>query len=494
MSIQAIDISERGKVIEIKGSIAKVGGLDSCVNGQLLDMTPNVKGFIMGFNNGVALVLLLGKIEEVRIGQEISAKREEFRIPVGDNFVGRVVSALATPLDGKSPPITDTFYPLFRDAPSVLARAPVNETFETGTFIIDTTTPIGKGQRQLILGDRMTGKTTIGIDAILNQKGKGSICIYCCIGHALRSLEGIVKLLKEKRAFDYSIVVSATASTASGEQYLAPYTACTLGEYFMYSGKDVFIVFDDLTKHAWAYRQISLLLERPPGRDAYPGDIFYLHSQLMERAAKLISVDGVKGGSMTFFPIADTYQGDITSYVTSNIISMTDGQIFLNALLFNQGFAPAVDLGLSVSRIGSKAQFPVIKELSGMLRLEYLKYNELLKVSKLKANLSESLVQQLRHGEIIQELFMQDKNTPWTFEEEALFLYALRRNVLDVLPKDDVERFKRGILKFARDKYPQLMLALLQEKKLTPEIRKGLDECLIAFFKNLGVFQKQEKA
>jgi F-type H+-transporting ATPase subunit alpha len=476
------------------------------MNGQLLDITASAKGMIMGFIEDEALILLLGRTEEVKVGDRAYSSMESFKIPVGEGFLGRVVNALAEPLDGKGPvavsgsasqPVSgfnpptgqpanpQTHYPLFRDAPSVLERVPITEVFETGLLIIDATIPIGKGQRELIIGDRMIGKSTICIDAIINQKDKGVICIYCCIGRAYASLAKIVETFKVNGALDYTIIVSATASSPVGEQYLAPYTACALGEYFMDNGKDVFVVFDDLSKHAWAYRQISLLLERSPGRDAYPGDVFYLHSQLMERAGKLSPERG--SGSMTFFPIVDTLQGDITGFIPSNLVSMTDGQIYLNSALFSAGFKPAIDLGLSVSRIGNKVQCPAMKELSAMLRLEYIQYNDLVRVTRFKAGISEEVSRALKHGEIVTQLFLQDRNKPYSLEEELILLYALRQNILEVLSKEAIERFKKNILNFAKANFSQVLGELQGKKTLTPEIKKGLNECLIAFFKKEGL-------
>jgi F-type H+-transporting ATPase subunit alpha len=412
---------------------------------------------------------------------------ETFNIAVGEGFLGRIVNALAEPVDGKGTVGGQIEHAaLFRDAPGVLERVPLTEVFETGILLIDANIPIGKGQRELIIGDRMIGKSSICLDTVLNQKGKNVICIYCCIGRAHASFEKMIEILKNSGALEYTILVSATASSPVGEQYLAPYTACTLGEYFMYTGKDVFVVFDDLTKHAWAHREISLLLERAPGRDAYPGDVFYLHSQLMERAGRLNPE--LKSGSMTFFPIVDTLQGDITGYIPSNLVSMTDGQIYLNAALFSSGFKPAIDLGLSVSRIGNKVQCPAMRELSAMLRLEYIQYLDLLKVTRFKAGVSDETNQRLKHGEVIAQLFIQEKSRPRPIEEQLLFLYALRRNVLEVLSKPEIEYFKKNILHFASEHHPAMMDNLLREKKLTPEIKKMIDECFIAFFKQKDVY------
>jgi len=483
MMTEMLQVREVGEIKEIKKSVAKVTGLSSCMNGQLLDITSNAKGMVMGFIDGEVLILLLGKTEEAKVGGSVYSTMESFSIPVGEGFLGRIVNVLAQPLDGKGAiPANGEFYPLFREAPGVLERVPITEVFETGILIIDATIPIGKGQRELIIGDRMLGKSAICIDAILNQKGKNVICIYCCIGRSYSSLEKIVETFKSNGALDYTIVVSATASSPVGEQYLAPYTAGTLGEYFMDNGKDVFVVFDDLSKHAWAYRQISLLLERSPGRDAYPGDVFYLHSQLMERAGKLNPER--KSGSMTFFPIVDTLQGDITGYIPSNLVSMTDGQIYLNAALFSSGFKPAIDLGLSVSRIGNKVQCPAMKELSGILRLEYIQYNDLLKVTRFKTvGVSDEVNRRLKHGEAATRLFIQEKNRPRCLEEQLIFLYALRRNILEVLPYAEVERFKQNVIEFARKEFPGLIKGLSMRKELTAEVRRQLDECLIKFFK-----------
>ncbi|MBI5150397.1 MAG: F0F1 ATP synthase subunit alpha [Candidatus Omnitrophica bacterium] len=507
--MQTIQLQEVGKIKEIKKSIAKITGLTRCMIGQLIHLSDNARGIVVGFSSGEVVVFLMGKVEEVRVGNEACSQMEPFTIPVGEGFLGRIVNALADPVDGKGSiqprrsakasvgvptDIEDGVsggsgspdrYPVFRRAPGVLQRVPLSRTFETGVLTIDTTIPIGKGQRELIIGDRMTGKTSVGTDAIINQRGKNTICIYCCIGRTYSSLLKIVELLKEKEALEYTIVVAAHAASPGGEQYLAPYTACTLGEYFMDNGRDVFVVFDDLTKHAWAYRQLSLLLERPPGRDAYPGDVFYLHSQLMERAGQYSPEFG--SGSMTFFPIVDTLQGDVTGYIPSNLISMTDGQIYMNTSLFNSGFRPAIDLGLSVSRVGNKVQWPAIRELSGMLRLEYVRYNELLKITRFKANVSERVSQRLREGEVLTQFFTQMNNEPYPPEQQVVLLYALRRKVLTVLSKTEIEYFKKNIYGFMREKFPALLLELSGKKDLTPESRRQLDGCLVAFFREKGM-------
>ncbi|MCK5180851.1 MAG: F0F1 ATP synthase subunit alpha [Candidatus Omnitrophica bacterium] len=502
--METLQIREVGKIKEVKKSIAKIVGLTQCMIGQLLDITPNTKGIIMGFVEGEIIVFLLGKVEEARVGLSVSSDMKPFTIPVGEGFIGRVVNALAEPLDGKKedvassvrvaeyidkkstaakrPQASRTRYPVFRPAPGVLQRVPIEDSLETGNLLIDAMIPIGKGQRELIIGDRMTGKTTIGVDTILNQKGKNIICIYCCIGRSYTSIRKVVETLKVNGALEYTIVIVAHAASSSGEQYLCPYTAATLGEYFMDRGKDVFIVFDDMTKHAWAYRQLSLLLERPPGRNAYPGDIFYIHSQLMERAGKYSPE--FQGGTMTFFPIVDTIQGDVTGYIPSNLVSMTDGQIYLNTSLFNSGIRPAVDIGLSVSRIGNKVQCPAIKELSSTLRLEYLRYNELVKITRFKTNVSAEVNQRLRRGEVLTQLFSQENNHPYSLARQVVLLYALQRKVLSALISEEVENFKETIFEFIENTSPELIEDITKEKELTISIKKRLDDSFVTFFRN----------
>lgn len=482
--IETAQIYEVGKITEIRKSVARVKGLTSCMNGQLLDITPRTKGMVLGFVEDEAHVLLLGKAEEVKVGDQAFNKMQSFDVPVGKEFLGRIVNALAVPIDGKGAMPEDLQrYPMFREAPGVLERVPIEEPFQTGTLIIDSSIPIGKGQRELIIGDRMTGKTAICLDAILNQKDKNFVCIYCSIGRSVSTLEKVVRTLKRSGALDYSMVVAATASASVGEQYLVPYTACTLGEYFMDRGRDVFVVFDDLSKHAWAYRQISLLLERPPGRDAYPGDVFYIHSQLMERAGKMNAERG--SGSMTFFPIVDTIQGDFTGYIQSNLVSMTDGQIYLNASLFNTGFKPAVDVSLSVSRIGNKVQSPVLKELSGMIRLEYVQYHETLRLTRFKTGMTDDVRKRLRRGEILTLLFMQGKTRPYVVEEQLIFLYAYRRNILDILNDEQIADFKENILKHAKETDPALVTLLKDQKTILASVDKKLEDCLKNFLKKL---------
>ena len=401
-------------------------------------------------------------------------------MPVGEQFLGRVVNGLAEPTDGMGPVKADKRYPIFNESPSVLERTPLVECLETGVKILDMMNPVGKGQRQLILGDRVTGKTTIATDAILNQKGKGVICIYCCIGKAEASLNKVLDLFRDRDVMSYGIVVAATASATVGQQYLAPYVAASLGEYFMNEkGRDVFVVFDDLTKHAWVYRQMSLLLERSPGRDAYPGDIFYLHSQLVERAGKLRPERG--SGSMTFFPVVETVQGDVTGYIPTNIISMTDGQLYVSTPLFSEGFKPAIDIGLSVSRIGSKVQWPAMRKLAGILRLEYIQYKELEKLTRIKAGVSEAVEKRLRKGKVVAAILKQDKNAPVPIEEQVVVLYALANGFMEHLAPEQVLAYQAGLMARIRRDKPELLKALVAKKDLTEEIKEGLHEQLTAY-------------
>jgi len=424
--------------------------------------------------------LVLGDENELNIGDTVYTESGIFEIPVGNNFIGRTVNALGHATDEKGKIKESDFYPIFRDAAGVMDRASIDEPLLTGIKMIDTVIPLGKGQRELIIGDRVIGKTTLALDTILNQKGKNVVCIFCWIGGSFSSFLKIIQQMRREGAMDYSIIVSALASDSPAEQYLAPYTAATLGEYFMYQGKDVLLVFDNLTRHAWIYRQISLLLERYPGREAYPGDIFYLHSQLMERAAKLSEENG--SGSMTFLPIVETQEGDVTGIIPSNLISMTDGQIYLDTNLFHEGFKPAVDLGLSVSRIGSKVQSEAIKEVSGRLKGEYARYKELQSLTRIRTKLSPEVEIKLKRGEALSSLFVQDKGSPLSLEEEIITFYAFDKGIPEILQEQKREKFKKEIYKYLAKEKPQLIEKLASQRILTEEIKKGLDEAFQTFF------------
>jgi F-type H+-transporting ATPase subunit alpha len=480
LKINPLQLKEYGVVAEIKQDIAHITGLTNCMNGQLVHFDGNSQGVIVGFDGDYELAMVVKNSSKIKPGDRLFSTIETCTVPVGEQFLGRVVNGLAEPNDGGPPIRADKYYPIFGQAPAVLERTPLKEALETGVKILDMMNPVGKGQRQLILGDRATGKTTIATDTILNQKGKNVICIYCCIGKAEASLNRVMELFKEHDVMDYVIVVAATASSSVGQQYLAPYVAASIGEYFMNEkGRDVFIVFDDLTKHAWVYRQMSLLLERSPGRDAYPGDIFYLHSQLVERACKLRPERG--SGSMTFFPIVETVQGDVTGYIPTNIISMTDGQLYVSTPLFSEGFKPAIDIGLSVSRIGSKVQWPAMRKLSGILRLEYIQFKELERLTRIKAGVSETVEKRLRKGRVVAEILKQGKNEPVPMEEQIIVLFALLNGFMEHLMPEQVDAYQLGLrAKIKRDR-PDLVRELVEKKDLTDSVKEGFNEQLAAY-------------
>ena len=484
MSIK-LQYTEVGIVKAIRGCIVIVTGFKNCINGQVIRFGYGTIGMIVGFTETEAQVLIIKEAEKIRTGQEASASVEPFNTPVGKNFIGRIVNSLCEPMDGLGPIVQDEMYPIFPDSPPILDRQPLNKTLETGIKVLDAMIPIGRGQRELILGDKMTGKTTFVTDTIINQKGSGVVCIYCGIGKARSSLAKVVQLFKDHGCFDYSIIVSAGASTTPGQQYLAPYVACSLGEYFMQRGQDVFIGFDDFTKHAWAYREITLLLGRPPGRDSYPGDIFYLHSKMIERSCYLSKEKG--GGSMTFFPIVEILEGDLTAFVPSNLVSMTDGQILLSAQLFGEGQKPALDLGLSVSRVGSKVQWHAIKVLSGPLRLEYLQYRELLRLSKLKTSgQSEEMKQKLHRGAILTAILRQDKDAPVCQEMQVLIFYAFNKKYLNELSIDQVNELQAMSLEYTLKHKPEFTTLLRERKKLDIQLEGMLDTLITGIISEIN--------
>lgn len=489
--MESVSIKEVGRIKEIKKSIVTIEDLPNCMLGQLVNFGDNTKGFVMGFTEKEVLTLLLGTPGDIKSGDEVYSEGEPFKIPVGKNFIGRIVNPLCQPLDGKTHIKEDERSYIFRDASAILDRVPIEDMMVTGIRIIDSCLPIGKGQRQLIIGDRMTGKSSMAGDIIINQKTQGVVCIYCCIGRDYASFEKMISVFKREGVFDYGIVVAALASSSIGEQYLAPYAAVTLGEYFMYSGRDVLIVFDDLTKHAWAYRELSLLLERAPGREAYPGDIFYLHAQLMERGAKLSPAKG--GGSMTLLPIVDTLQGDIAGFIPTNIISMTDGQIFLNSALFAEGFKPSIDVGLSVSRIGNKVQPPAMRELTKDVDLTYIQYRELLKATRLRAGVTDELSSRLKHGEKLERILIQNKNSPSSVAEQLILFYTFNEGVLDLLSNEECEYFKKNVFNFVKKNYPKVAEKLQAAQEFTTADRKDINECIVAFFRQKEAAEKISK-
>jgi len=480
LKMDFIRIKEHGTVAEIRQDVVHVTGLTNCMNGQLVNIGESARGVIVGYDPDYVLVLLVEEGAPIKPGDKVITTLDEFRVPVGDGFIGRRVNALAKPFDGGGPVKESAHYPIFGKSPSVLERIPLAEVLQTGTKIIDMMKPVGKGQRMLIIGDRMTGKTTVGVDAILNQKGKNVTCIYCCIGKAEAAMNKVVEAFDRVGVWDYTILVAATASDPMGQQYLVPYVAASLGEYFMYEKHgDVLVVFDDFTKHAWAYRQISLLLDRAPGRDAYPGDIFYIHSQLVERAGKLNSARG--SGSMTHLPIVETQQGDVAGYIPSNIISMTDGQIYMSANLFGEGFKPAIDMGLSVSRIGNRVQWSAMKKMTSMLQLEFVRYKELERLTRIKAGVSGEVEKRLKRGKILEEVLKQDANSPVPMEEQVLALFGLQNGFFTDIEPADVKGRLEGLLKQIRAQRPDLIQELIDGKKMTDPLKEGFNEQLAKF-------------
>ncbi len=480
LKVNFLQLKEHGTVAEIRQDVVNVTGLTNCMNGQLVHIGSGSKGVIVGFDLNYVLVLVVQSRVPIKPGDEVITTLDEFRVPVGEAFIGRKVNAMGQPTDGKGPIRETMTYPIFNKAPGVLERIPLKDVLQTGTKMIDMTLPVGRGQRMLLLGDRMTGKTTIILDAMINQKGRDVFCIYCCIGKSEAALAKVVEVFDRYHIWDYGMIVTATASDSMGQQYLCPYVAASLGEYFMYEkGGHVFVGFDDFTKHAWAYRQISLLLERAPGRDAYPGDIFYIHSQLVERAGKLKADRG--GGTMTHMPIVETLEGDFAGYIPSNIISMTDGQIFLNTSLFASGFKPAVDMGLSVSRIGSKVQWAAMKKQASMVKVDYIRHKELEKMTRIKAGVSGDVEKRLKKGRCLEELLKQDENKPVPLEEQVIILFAFQNGLLDKVEPMEVKGLLQAIVEEVRKNCPDVISELMETNKLSDRIKERLNEQIARF-------------
>ena len=480
MKIEVLDIKEVGKIEELRHGIVKISGLPNCSYGAVLEFENGLKGMIVEFNPEFAFGIVFGDERSISVGDTVTTHNELLNVPVGENFIGRVVDPLGNPMDGKGKIEGLTLNPVFRQATGVMEREPITQTLHTGIKIIDIIIPLGKGQRELIVGDRQIGKSSIGVDAIINKKDKNVICIYCWIGGSSVAFNKMMQVLSQLGCMGYCLAVCAPASSSASEQYICPYTAAAIGEYFMYKGRDVLVVFDDLTKHSWVYRQMSLLLERAPGREAYPGDIFFLHSQLMERAGRLKHEFG--GGSMTFLPLAETLQGDITGYICSNIVSMTDGQIYLNSGLFQEGFKPAIDLELSVSRIGSKVQCPAIRELSKGLRYTYVQYRSLLRLTRLRTKLSPEATQQLQRGKVLYELLLQENGAPVSQAEEIAIFYAFAQKILESISLEQVRLFKKEFFAYLCRHQHELVKQLNYKGELTEEVKLALDTSIKEFF------------
>ena len=468
----AVVPEEIGQVLTVDSEIATVGGLEHAQYGEILLFSSGVRGMVMDLRRGELSCILFGGGEEVSAGSMVRRTLKTAGMPVGDGFLGRVVDALGVPIDGKGRIHAESYRPIEAPAPGILDRQPVNTPMETGILTIDSMFPIGRGQRELIIGDRQTGKTAIAIDAILNQKGKGVVCVYVAIGQKTSSIAQLVENLSRRGAMEYTAVVSACAGDSAALQYIAPYAGCALAEYFMYQGQDVLIVYDDLSKHAIAYRALSLLLERSPGREAYPGDVFYLHSRLLERAAHLS--DELGGGSMTALPIVETQAGDVSAYIPTNIISITDGQIFLESELFFAGQRPAVNVGLSVSRVGGDAQTRAMKSAAGAIRLELAQYREMEVFTQFSSDLDEATKRQLSYGQGLMRLLRQSQYAPFSQHQQVVLLVASLGHVMQDVPLDEMERFRTGLLEQLEEELPDLCRRIDLTGLLTEEDREEL--------------------
>ena len=476
-----IKTSDSGTIIQIGDGIARVYGLDDCMQGELLEFPNNVYGMALNLEQDNVGCVLLGSEEGIKEGDIVKRTNKIVEVPVGEGILGRVVNPLGEEIDGKGPINYSGTRPIEVPAPSIIDRSSVNEPLQTGIKAIDSMVPIGRGQRELIIGDRQTGKTAIAVDTILNQKGKDVICIYVAIGQKQSTVAHIVNTLEEMGALDYSIIVAGTASESAPLQYLAPYAGCSMGEYFMHKGKDVLIIYDDLSKHAVAYRTMSLLLRRPPGREAYPGDVFYIHSRLLERAAKLSKEHG--GGSLTALPIIETLAGDVTAYIPTNVISITDGQIFLESELFNTGQRPAVNAGISVSRVGGNAQIKAMKQVSGTLRLELAQYTELAAFAQFGSDLDSDSKRRLEKGKRILEVLKQEQYKPMDVEKQIVILYATLNDFLSDIRVKDIRRFEDEFLEFMDTHHRDVLKQIIDEKQLSDNLKENIEKCIIEFKK-----------
>lgn len=479
-----VETVDSGTVIQIGDGIARVYGLSNCMEGELLEFPNGVFGMALNLDQDNVGCVLLGEDEGIKEGAIVKTTGKVVEVPVGDDLIGRVVNPLGKPIDGKGPIKAAEHRPAERIAYGVIDRQSVNEPLQTGIKAIDSMIPIGKGQRELIIGDRQTGKTAIAIDTIINQKGKDVICIYVAIGQKQSTVAHIVNTLTEFGAMDYSIIVSSTASDLAPLQYLAPYSGVTMGEYFMEQGKNVLIIYDDLSKHAVAYRTMSLLLKRPPGREAYPGDVFYLHSRLLERAAKLSKELG--GGSITALPIIETLAGDISAYIPTNVISITDGQIFLESELFNAGQKPAVNAGVSVSRVGGSAQIKAMKQVTGTLRLELAQYRELAAFSQFGSDLDQESRRRLEKGKRLMEVLKQDQYMPVAVENQVIMFYSASVGFVDDIAVDKIKDFEKGLIKFVDTHHRNLIDELKDKKSLTDEIKAMINTAVTEFKKEFA--------
>ncbi len=471
-----LELADVGTVVTVGDGISRVHGLDSCMSGELLEFENGTLGMALNLEQDFVGAVLLGSDEGIKEGGQVKRTEKIVSVPVGDELLGRVVNALGMPIDGKGAVLAKESRPIESPAFGIITRQSVNRPLQTGIKAIDSMIPIGRGQRELIIGDRQTGKTAIALDTIINQKGKDVICIYCAIGQKRSTVANVVDILTKAGAMDYSIVVSATASEMAPLQYIAPYSAVAMAEYFMLQGKDVLCVYDDLSKHAVAYRTMSLLLKRPTGREAYPGDVFYLHSRLLERACNLNKEYG--GGSITALPIIETQAGDVSAYIPTNVISITDGQIFLESELFFSGVRPAVNPGISVSRVGGSAQIKAMKKVSGSLKLLYSQYRELQSFSQFGSDLDKDTKERLAQGERIVEVLKQGRNSPLSVEHQVIIIYAVVNNYLKKIAVEDISEFEKDLFDYIDSAHPDITQSIRDTKDLTKENEENLKTAL----------------
>ena len=475
----AIQQNETGTILMVGDGIARASGLVNCMSGELLEFEDGSFGMAQNLEENSVSIVIFGSDENIGEGQTVKRTGKVVSVPVGDAMVGRVVNALGQPIDGAGPIDTKEFRPIESKAPGICERRSVYQPLQTGIKAIDSMIPIGRGQRELIIGDRQTGKTTIATDTIINQKGKDVICIYVAIGQKRSTVATLVENLTRNGAMDYTIVVAATASESSPLQYIAPYSGCAMGEYFMNKGKDVLIIYDDLSKHAVAYRALSLLIRRPPGREAYPGDVFYLHSRLLERAARLS--DELGGGSLTALPIIETQAGDVSAYIPTNVISITDGQIYLETEMFNSGFRPAINAGLSVSRVGGAAQIKAIKKIAAPIRVELAQYRELASFAQFGSELDADTKEKLAQGERLKEILKQPQYKPMPVEYQVIIIFAATGKFLLDVPVEKIADFEKELFTFIDTKYPEIPKQIKESKQLGDDTQKALTEAIREF-------------
>jgi F-type H+-transporting ATPase subunit alpha len=487
-----VDVAEVGSVISLGDGIARVHGVERAMAGEMLEFPKGVFGIALNLEEDSVGAVLLGDYTGIKEGDPVKRTARIISVPVGDQMLGRVVNALGQPLDGKGPIQTKEFLPIERLAPGVVDRQPVKEPLQTGLKAIDGMVPIGRGQRELIIGDRQTGKTAVAVDAIINQRGTGVICIYNAIGQKQSTVAQVVRTLEEYDAMSYTIVVAATASDPAPMLYISPYSACAIGEYFRDSGRHALVVYDDLSKHAQAYREISLLLRRPPGREAYPGDVFYLHSRLLERAAKMNSSLG--GGSLTALPIIETQAGDLSAYIPTNVISITDGQIFLESDLFHQGVRPAINVGNSVSRVGGSAQIRAMRQVAGSLRLDLAQYRELAAFAQFGSDLDKATQAQLNRGRRLVEILKQPQYQPLAVEKQVTIIYAATKGFIDGVAIEDVRRYEEELYRFLETRHPGVLTTIAEKKILDDESKAALEAALKEFGQQFGALRSSAGA